>query len=336
MTNKTKISQTAHSAAQIPFTGLDWVWFYPAGTLCNLECAHCLVSASPESEVLLPLDTIEIETALQEVVLHQQGRPFQIGMTGGEVFLLKAQKYNQRLFPMIETCLAYSDILILTNGLLADDITLQRLKAIEARSKHSIRYRISLDGASAETNDQIRQYRGGRPTFELIMQSLQRFQANGVYPTLAYTYESSGKAADVLIRAEALKQEYKTLLQKFGLIDLELVAIPFFDQGAETVRRDRTGIPHIESPGITNHCIATYTNRAYDLFQCSYGRSFAKEVTGKTGWYKCPVLPAKQIAEAALIGRSFSESACTITIEHPQCITCFTAATQGTGMSCSG
>lgn len=324
------------NTARMPLLRLDWVWVYIPGTLCNLECGHCLVSGGPNSRILIPMEVEELERALEEVAEYQEDHPFQIGFTGGEVLILKSKKFSQRLFPMVEKALEYGDLLILTNGILADHETFEALVDIERRSSHTITYRISLDGSTAEENDGIRYYLAGRPTFYLIIDSLQRFLDHGIDPAIAYTYEGTGKAAEVLQRKEALERRYKKRLRKFGLDSLELWGIPFFDQGHETKRRDKIGLSHIESPRITNHCIATYTNHGFHQFQCSYSRSFGKEPNGECRWYKCAVLPAKKIAASAYLGRSLKEAVREITLEHPQCCTCFHAATQGIGMSCSG
>ena len=322
--------------ARIPLLQLEWVWFYPAGTLCNLECGHCLVNAGPNSRTLVPLELKEFERALEKVAVYQRGKPFRIGFTGGEVFLLKSRKYSRLLFAMAAKALQYGDLLILTNGLLADHETLATLHNIERSSPHAITYRISLDGATPQENDSIRHAANRKPTFHLIIESLHRFLEHGIRPTIAYTYEGSGKAATVLQRKEILESRYREMLREYELDALELWGIPFFDQGFETKRRDRLGIPHIESPGITNHCLATYAGTDFHLFQCSYSRSFGKEASGACGWYKCAVLPAKEIASNVYLGDSLQEAAREISIEHQQCITCFHAATQGVGMSCSG
>ncbi|MFQ5864788.1 MAG: radical SAM protein [bacterium] len=334
--HESKKLRPATGTAQIPLLSLDWVWFYLPGTLCNLQCAHCLVGGGPNSRILIPMEVEEFDGALKEVAEYQDGHPFQIGITGGEIFILKSKKFGRRLFPMVEKALEYGDLLILTNGILADHATLDTLVEIEQCSSHSITYRISLEGPSAKENDGIRYYLGGRPTFQQIIESLQRFLEHGIHPAVAYTYEGSGQAAEVLQRKAALERRYKRLLREFGLDSLELWGIPFFDQGHETVRRDKLGLPHIESPGITNHCIATYANSGFDLFQCSYSRSFAKGPNGRCGWYYCAVLSAQKIAPTAYLGTTLKEAAKEITLSHSQCITCFHAATQGIGMSCSG
>lgn len=322
--------------ARIPLLSLDWLWFYIPGTLCNLQCGHCLVSAGADSRILLPMEVEELAKALEEVAEYQEGHPFQIGFTGGEVLILKSKRFGRRLFPMVEKALEFGDLLILTNGILADHDTLDALVELEERSSHSITYRISLDGSNAKENDAIRYYLRQRPTFHLIIESLHRFLEHGIHPVIAYTYEGTGKARDVLNRKETLGKGYKRMLRKFGLGSLESWGIPFFDQGYETRRRNTFGLSHIESPGITNHCIDAYTNQGFEQFQCSYSRSFGKEPDGESGWYKCAVLPAKSIAADAYLGKSLKRAVREVKLNHPQCITCFHAATQGIGMSCSG
>lgn len=328
--------RSPEAVAQIPLLKLEWVWFYVAGTLCNLECAHCLVNAGPDSRVLIPLEMEEFIKALEEVKRLNHDQTFHIGFTGGEVFLLKSKKFGHRLFDMVETALQYGDLLILTNGLLADDKTLATLKEIEQAASHTISYRISLDGPTAEENDAIRYFRNKKGTLRLIMESLQRFVNHGFLPAIAYTYEGSGKPQEVLQRKANLEARYRKLLKEWGLHELELWGLPFFDQGYETTRREKLGLAHINSPGITNHCIATYTGHGYHLFQCSYSRSFGKELTGECGWYKCAVLPARAIDPNAFLSNNLKDALDDILLDHPSCFTCFTAATQGIGMSCSG
>ena len=34
---------------QVPFLGLDTLWFQVAGTVCNLRCTHCFISCAPDN-----------------------------------------------------------------------------------------------------------------------------------------------------------------------------------------------------------------------------------------------------------------------------------------------
>lgn len=325
------------AVAEIPLLRLDWAWLYTPGTVCNLACRHCLTLSSPSSTILQPLETAEVEAAMEEIKAVVGGAyPVSIGMTGGEVFLLDRERYQRRLFDQVACCLEVGDVLILTNALLATPENLSRLKKIEEAAPHSLGFRISIDGATAAENDAIRTGLGGSPTFDKIVAALPLFVDAGFRPTIAYTYSNEGgkdAVGDALAVADA---RYQAMLEKAGTPGLELWGIPIFDQGEEFKRREEEGLEHIQSPGITNDCIARYTQNAFHDFQCSYSRAFAKEPDGSTGWYKCAVLPAEGIEPGSRIATSLAASMGDITLPHTQCITCFRAATQGCAMSCSG
>jgi AdoMet-dependent heme synthase len=330
-----KAQRDPQGVAEIPLLRLDWLWLYNPGTACNLACRHCLTLSSPTSKVLLPLETDEIRAALEEVQAATAGG-FSIGMTGGEVFLLAQSRYQQRLFDQIELCLSYGDVLILTNAILATDEQLSRLKVIAEAASHKLEFRISLDGASAEENDKIRTGLNDSPTYSSIIAGLHRFVKAGFMPTIAYTYDGEGGKEKVSANLERKSKLFKNALSAAGLPDLELWGIPLFDQGEEFKRREQEGVDHVESPGITNHCISHYLKNAFHDFQCSYSRSFCKEPDGQTGWYKCAVLPAEGVEKGSRISTSFEDALKPIELPHTQCITCFRAATQGCAMSCSG
>jgi sulfatase maturation enzyme AslB (radical SAM superfamily) len=323
------------SVAEIPLLRLDWLWLYNPGTACNLACNHCLTLSSPSSKVLLPLETSEVKRALEEAK-EATGGGFNIGMTGGEVFLLAQNKYQQRLFDQIEICLNYGPLLILTNAILASDEELARLKTISDAAPFDLKFRVSLDGPSAEANDKIRTGLNGAPTYDSIIAGLQRFVKAGFMPTIAYTYSNEGGPAKVASNLEAANTLYLEALKSAGLPELELWGIPIFDQGEEFKRREKEGVEHIESPGITNHCISHYLKNAFHDFQCSYSRAFCKEPTGETGWYKCAVLPAEGVEKGSRISSSLKDAMGPIELPHTQCITCFRSATSGCAMSCSG
>lgn len=325
-----------NAVAEIPLLRLDWLWLYNPGTVCNLACDHCLTLSSPSSKVLLPLSNDEVQGALEEAKALNGDTPFSIGMTGGEVFLLAQKKYQHRLFEQIEMSLQYGDVLALTNAILASRDDLTRLKAIDDAAPHSLNFRVSLDGPTAEANDKIRFGLGGSATFHLIMEALKRFADAGFEPTIAYTYDGEGGKDKVQAAMAEAQGQYQQALEQAELPALELWGIPLFDQGQEFQRREREGVDHVKSPGITNHCISHYTQNAFHDFQCSYSRAFCKEPDGRTGWYKCAVLPAEGIEAGSRIAGSLAESSGDITLPHTQCITCFRAATQGCAMSCSG
>ena len=324
------------AVAEIPLLRLDWVWLYTPGTVCNLACRHCLTLSSPTSRVLLPLETREVAAALQEVRAAVAGAPVTIGMTGGEVLLLDRARYGHRLYEQVELALDVGDVLILTNALLPTDDGLARLKRIEEGARHSLGFRISLDGASAEENDAIRTGVDGAGTFARILQALPRFVNAGFTPTIAYTYDGEGSGEAVTKLLQEIEARYAEVLERAATPGLELWGIPLFDQGSEFERRDAAGIPHIGSPGLTNDCISRHTGHAFHDFQCAYSRAFAKEPDGRVGWYKCAILPGEGIEPGSRVSTHLAEALRPIELSHDPCITCFRAATQGTPMSCGG
>ena len=322
--------------AEIPLLRLDWVWLYTPGTLCNLACRHCLTLSSPTSRVLLPLETSEVAAALEEVGAVVGDGAVSIGMTGGEVFLLERARFGRRLYDQIALALQVGDVVVLTNGLLATDAVLARLKEIEQRAQHRLRFRISLDGPSAAQNDAIRIGVGGTPTFTRILEALPRFARAGFTPTIAYTFDGEGDAEAIAKRREQTQLQYAAVLERAGVPGLELWGLPLFDQGAEFERRQNQGLAHIESPRITNDCITRHTGDAFGDFQCSYSRAFAKEGDGGVGWYKCAILPAERIASGSRMATSLADTLRSVDLAHPSCTTCFRAATRGSPMACSG
>lgn len=322
--------------AEIPLLRLDWVWLYTPGTLCNLACRHCLTLSSPSSGVLLPLETDEVVAALEEVAAVADDAAVSIGMTGGEVFLLERARYGRRLYDQIALALEVGDVVVLTNGLLATDAALARLKKIEQSAKHTLRFRISLDGPSALQNDSIRLGVGGAATFDRILAALPRFARAGFPPTIAFTFDGEGDPEAVATQLDRVQGQYADLLERAGVPGLELWGLPLFDQGAEHERRKSAGLEHTPSPAITNGCVTRYARDAFGDFQCSYSRAFAKGGDERVGWYKCAVLPAEEIATGSRMATTLVDTLRPVDLAHPSCITCFHAATRGSPMSCSG
>src|SRR5207248_11130898 len=68
----------------LPFRSLDTVWIQITGTLCNIACRHCFVSAGPRSTSVSMMTRAQVEAALTEArTLGARDAYF----TGGEPFL---------------------------------------------------------------------------------------------------------------------------------------------------------------------------------------------------------------------------------------------------------
>ena len=94
---------------EAPLFALDTLWFQVAGTLCNIQCAHCFISSSPtnRSHEMLSLETVKRFLAEGEALGVKE-----YYFTGGEPFL------NREIFEILEEALALGPVSVLTNGLL--------------------------------------------------------------------------------------------------------------------------------------------------------------------------------------------------------------------------
>jgi mycofactocin biosynthetic radical S-adenosylmethionine protein MftC len=122
---------------------------------CNLRCRHCL-SADVMGDCKGELDFDQCCTFIDEL---DRLEIFQINFGGGEPFLrddfLEILKYCHSRG--ITTCVS-------TNGTVLDESLIKKLKTMRF-----LYMQVSLDGATAETNDAIR----GRGTFDRIINALK-------------------------------------------------------------------------------------------------------------------------------------------------------------------
>ncbi len=124
---------------------------------CNLACAHCLVSSGPDQTQGLPtgrlVDAIDQGAALGvERFLFTGGEP--LARPDALDLARRIVEDHQR------------ELVILTNGTLFKG---ERLPGLAALAGDRLRVQISLDGASAQTNDPIR----GAGTFERIVAGIR-------------------------------------------------------------------------------------------------------------------------------------------------------------------
>ncbi len=138
-------------------TRLEEFWVQ-INDFCNLTCAHCLVSSSPEGGRGLPAETVR-STVEQALELGAE----MIGITGGEPF------FREDLFDLYELILSdpARSVTTLTNGTRIKDKLLERLKRVATQR---LELRISLDGPSAEVNDPIR----GKGSFTAAVNGIRK------------------------------------------------------------------------------------------------------------------------------------------------------------------
>ena len=131
----------------VELRSLDTVWFQVGGTLCNLACTHCLVSASPTNHTHEMMSLTEIRSHLEEA---ERLGVKEYYFTGGEPFL------NEEMDAILEATLALGPATVLTNGLLLNPGRCARLKRLADSSSYSLDLRVSIDGYDAAKNDAIR------------------------------------------------------------------------------------------------------------------------------------------------------------------------------------
>ncbi|MGY0059208.1 radical SAM/SPASM domain-containing protein [Streptomyces sp. LZ34] len=134
---------------------------------CNLTCTHCFAGDLPRREKRLSLE--EIDRLFAEMA---RLGAFRLGLTGGEPLLRKD------IFRIIDMALAHGLApCITTNGLLiTEDI------AKEFGKRELVWLNVSLEGATAETNDRVR----GPGTFAKVLDRLAVLREHARF-TLAFT-----------------------------------------------------------------------------------------------------------------------------------------------------
>jgi mycofactocin biosynthetic radical S-adenosylmethionine protein MftC len=122
---------------------------------CNLQCRHCL-SADMRKAIAAELDFEQCRAFIDEL---DRMEVFQINFGGGEPFLRKdlCDILDYAHSKGITTCVS-------TNGTMLDENLVSRLSGMKL-----LRIQVSLDGATAATNDAIR----GSGTHERILAGLK-------------------------------------------------------------------------------------------------------------------------------------------------------------------
>jgi len=142
---------------------------------CNRACRHCYQDGSPTSELGLN-DLLTIVDLMEEAV-NKWETTGTLSLTGGEPFLRKDDLHALMYRIDRSDALAYYDIL--TNGSL---ITRDEALALARRPKLR-RVQVSLEGATAKTNDAVR----GAGSFEATLNAIRSLRDAGIDVSLMST-----------------------------------------------------------------------------------------------------------------------------------------------------
>ncbi|MGD9300317.1 MAG: radical SAM protein [Desulfobacterales bacterium] len=155
--------------------------FFHILTRCNLKCRHCYINPSQHGQNTLPLATIQTWLA----ALSQNSNTKNLIFLGGEPTLhpdLPAAIRHARQ-------LGFGSITVDTNGYLFHDI-LGKVDPSEVDT-----FSFSLDGATRQTNDQIR----GEGSFDTCLSGIRQAVSKGFNTSLIYTISRSNIAGLELI-----------------------------------------------------------------------------------------------------------------------------------------
>jgi hypothetical protein len=282
--------------ARIALVQLEALWLQVTGFLCNLECTHCLVDASPRNHRLGFLGRDAVRGALEEA---QTLGVKEVYFTGGEPFL------HPEILELLETALAVAPTTVLTNGTRIGRDTAERLAGIAAGSRYSLEVRVSLDHPDPVLNDRIR----GRGAHAKALQAVLRLEAAGLLPIVTATEIFGLQGA-----GDSDKATYDSLLHMLleaGVARPRLKILPVFHLGK------------IEDPA-TGGPVTRGMLEGLDPLHLQCART---RVVASAGIYACPILVGK---DDAFLGRGpLTESLRPVELCHHACRTCWE-----TGMTC--
>ncbi len=194
---------------------------------CNLTCSHCFADPLPRHRD--PLSLAEMDDLFAE--LSRMGA-FRLGLTGGEPLLRKD------LFDIIDAAIERGlHPCLTTNGLLITEAM-----AREFGKRQLMWLNVSLDGATATTNDAIR----GSGTFEKVKQALGILGRHSRF-TLAFTVTSHNchemAACAQLARDVGAHTAVFRPLYPVGVAARNLELMPTFTQYSTALQRLRDSVP---------------------------------------------------------------------------------------------
>jgi len=142
---------------------------------CNKHCRHCYQNGHPIND--LPLAKLELVLDHMVEALVKWDRQGSLSFTGGEPFVRQAELFS--LMDEVDRIDAFAYYDILTNGsLISDDVAIALKKQSKLR-----RVQVSLEGATAETNDTIR----GDGSYEETLTSIRTMKRHGLTTSVMTT-----------------------------------------------------------------------------------------------------------------------------------------------------
>lgn len=134
------------------------LWIH-TNNVCNLSCSHCLVDSAPWVKDT-GLSTQRLMALLDEAARLGVDRFY---FTGGEPLI------RPDIFELMQyvTEAKGAELIVLTNAILVNG---ERAREIRKLNRKKIRFQVSVDGATPQTNDPIR----GKGSFETTLAGLKQ------------------------------------------------------------------------------------------------------------------------------------------------------------------
>lgn len=272
----------------VPFHALDTVWIQVTGTLCNIACRHCFVSAGPKSASVPVMTRAQVESALEEAAALGARDAY---FTGGEPFL------HPDIRELIDFALERMPLSILTNALPIDDGLAEWIGGRFRRSRYSFDLRVSLDGVTAAQNDAVR----GRGVFGRVVHALERLARIGVTPVVTVVEHEEA------LRSAEARVEFTGFLRGLGFERPRVKFLPLLRLGREEERtrgyRDEERLDE-----------APLAPEVEETLICSSSRTVTAQ-----GVYTCPILVERSDAR---LGTTLRDGGVGIRLGWRACHTC--------------
>ncbi|OLS28316.1 MAG: Antilisterial bacteriocin subtilosin biosynthesis protein AlbA [Candidatus Heimdallarchaeota archaeon LC_2] len=267
------------------------LWFY-TGSKCNLSCTHCYVESSPTANQH-PLLSMETFNAKLDEAVSKNYKKLDIYFTGGEPFI------NPNLLQMFENSLKHGNTTVLTNATKITKKKALELSKIQENSSNKLVFRVSLDGATPESNDKIR----GKKAFERATIGIQNLVNQGFNPIVTTMRSWS------LLSEKKVEDQFIQLLVNHGIPKENqiLKILPPLRIGREVTRDRGYGSDEL----FTEECFDDYD---FNNLQCSKCRM----VTERGVWV-CPILVN---VDSAKMGETLSDTEKPYAMRDMACWTC--------------
>ena len=153
------------------------VMLKPRGAICDLDCRYCYYLAREElyPRTGLRMSDTVLDTFTHQYIASQESPEIVFGWQGGEPTLMGVDFFRRAVASQERHRTPHTNILntLQTNGMSLTD------EWCEFFAEHGFLIGISLDGP-ADLHDAYRVDKGGRPTFDRVMQGVELLRRHGV------------------------------------------------------------------------------------------------------------------------------------------------------------